>query len=221
MSITPDEAAYDQYMSELYEEHKKEAIEEFTSERLSTYFLNNEQLAKPAMQALSRARNLMQIDTTAGFIFAAIAVEVGLKSILLRPIVYGLVHAESVAALITDLAISQTGMDRYRKLLLQLLQEHGGVDLDTYTRQGSSRTLWQEVKNVQEIRNGVMHKADLASKENAELALSSATEILEKIFPSIVKTMGLHLHQDLRICPDWKCQYENTPFWKVIKNNNY
>jgi hypothetical protein len=217
MSINPEEAAFDQYMSELYEEHKKEAIEEFTGERLSKYFLNNKDLAKPAIQALSSARNLIANNSTAGFIFAEIAMEVGLKSVLLKPIVYGLVHAESVASLITDLAVSQTSMDRYRKLILQLLQEHGGVNLDTCKRQGSSQVLWQEIKKAQELRNGVMHRADLASKENAELALNTAAEILENIFPSVVKNMGLHLHEDFRICSDWKCRYENTQFGEAIK----
>jgi hypothetical protein len=217
MTTTEYDAAYDQYISELYEEHKKEAIEEFTGERLSTYFLNNKHLAMPAIQALSNARNLIAINSTAGFIFAAIAMEVGLKSILLKPIVYGLIHAESVAAIITDLAVSQANMDSYRKLLLQLLQEHGGINLDTYKRQGSNCSLWEEIKNVQKRRNEIMHRADLASKDNAELALNIATEILENIFPSIVKNMGLHLHDDFKICSDWKCKYRNTPFGEIIR----
>jgi hypothetical protein len=29
--------------------------------------------------------------------------------------------------------------------------------------------------------------------------------------------MGLHLHDGYRICADWKCQYEGTPFEKIIK----
>lgn len=217
MSTTPDEAAYDQYMAELYEEHKKEAIEEFTSDRLKSYFLDNELLAKRAVEALSNARNLITLNPTAGFMFATIAMEVGLKSTLLQPIVYGLVHAESVAALITDLTVSHTGMDRYRKLLLQVLQEHGGVDLDAFKRSGSNIVLWEEIKNVQRIRNPVMHRGELASKEHAELALGVASEILEAIFPSVVNKMGLHLHDGFRICADWKCKYENTPIRRIIE----
>lgn len=120
MSTTPDEAAYDEYMSHLYEEHKKEAIGEFTDERLQAYYLNHKLLAKPSVHALSEARNLIGINKTAGFLFAAIAMEVGLKTTLLKPIVYGLVHADSVAALITDLIVSHTGMDKFRKLLFQI-----------------------------------------------------------------------------------------------------
>ncbi len=58
MSTTTEEAAYEDYMSQLYEEHKKEAIEEFTGERLQSYYLNNRLLAQPAFDALTESRKL-------------------------------------------------------------------------------------------------------------------------------------------------------------------
>lgn len=58
MSMSYDEAAYEQYMDDLYEEHRKEAIEEFTADRLSSYYSENKLLAKPAFEALSEARKL-------------------------------------------------------------------------------------------------------------------------------------------------------------------
>jgi hypothetical protein len=142
--------------------------------------------------------------------------EVGLKSTLLRPIVHGLVHTESVAALITDLVVSHSGMDRYRKLLLQILQEHGGVDLENLIRSGSNKTLWEEIRAVQKIRNGVMHRAETASEAEAELALGVAAEILESVFPAILKHIGLHLHEGYRICSDWKCQYRDTAVGRAL-----
>jgi len=90
MSMTPEEAAYEDFIAQLYEEHKKEAIEEFTVERLQSYYLKNKLLAKPALQALKEARNLIELNVTAGFIFGAISMEVGLKAALLKPIVYAL-----------------------------------------------------------------------------------------------------------------------------------
>jgi hypothetical protein len=36
MSMTEDEYAYEEYMLQIYEEHKKEAMEEFTYERLQS-----------------------------------------------------------------------------------------------------------------------------------------------------------------------------------------
>jgi len=83
MSMTEDECAYDEYMSELYEEHKREAIEEFTFERLQSYYVASQLLAEPASNALKEARVLTPVNATAGFVFAAIAMEVGLKETLL------------------------------------------------------------------------------------------------------------------------------------------
>jgi hypothetical protein len=209
MSMTPNEVAYDSYMAELYEEHKKEAIEEFTAERLQSYFIDNKLLAESATNALSEARNLLHLNATAGFIFGAIAMEVGLKTTLLKPIVHGLVHAESVAALITELTISQPSMGRYSKLLFQILEKHGGIDLNSYKRVGFKETLWEEINEVQRKRNSIMHRAETVSKEGAELAIGVASEILEKLFPTVIAKIGLHLHDGFRICNDWKCNYEN------------
>jgi hypothetical protein len=107
-------------------------------------------------------------------------------------------------------------MDKYRALLLQVLNVHGGVDLDTYKRRGSNTPLWEEIKKVQKIRNSLMHRAERASKDDADIALGTATAILEAVFPAVVKKMGLHLHDGVQICGDWKCQYKNTPFGNLI-----
>jgi len=217
MSMTLEEGVYEDFIAQLYEEHKKEAIEEFTVERLQSYYLKNKLLAKPALQALKEARNLVKLNVTAGFIFGAISMEVGLKATLLKPIVYGLVHIDSIAGIITDLTISHTGMDRYRNLLSQILKDHGAVDLDNYKREGTNKSFWEEIKEVQKVRNLVVHRGQLASVEQAELSINVASEILEKIFPKILNKIGLHLHDDFRVCDDWKCKYAGTEMEKLIK----
>lgn len=217
MSITPDEAAYEDYMAELYEEHKKEAIEEFTGERLQSYYLDHKLLAKPAFDALIEARNLLDINDTAGLIFSVVAMEVGLKETLLKPIVFGLVHAASVATLITDLAISHTGMDKYRELLLRILHEHGGVDLDSFRRPDSNKPIWQELREIQKQRNAILHRAETASTKDAKLALHIASTIMETLFPSVITKIGLHLHDGYRICNDWDCKYKGTQIERIIE----
>jgi len=217
MSMAEDEYAYDEYMTQLYEEHKNQAIEEFTFERLQSYYRDNRLLAKPAFTTLCEAKSLMDLTATAGFVFAAIAMEVGLKETLLKPIVSGLVHMPSVASLVTDLAVSNRGMDKYGKLLLQALREHGGVDLDTYTRPNSNTPVWQEMMEVQHKRNLIVHKANSASQIDADLALAVAGTVVEGLFPTVVKKMGLHLHDGFRICDDWKCEYEGTPAGEILK----
>ena len=127
MSMTPNEAEYEEFMDRLYEEHREQAIDEFTAELLQSYYRSNLLLAKPAFDTLIEARNLMKTSITAAFVFSAIAMEVALKETLLKPIVHGLVHAGSVASLVTDLVMGHRSMDRYKDLLLQVLREHGGV----------------------------------------------------------------------------------------------
>jgi hypothetical protein len=57
---------------------------------------------------LEEAKKFLPHHDTAAFIFAYIAAEVGLTSALLKPIVHGLVHSETAAALITKLAIKHS-----------------------------------------------------------------------------------------------------------------
>jgi len=127
MSITEEEARFDQWMEELYNEHRKQAIEEFTAERLQSFYVDNPMVAEAALRSLVESRNLLPQHPAAALIFAAIAIEVGLKVALLKPVVYGLVHSESVAGVITDLILAQTGVKRFRNLLFKILSEYGGV----------------------------------------------------------------------------------------------
>lgn len=210
MSMTEDEYAYDQYMEQLYEEHKAEAIDEFTAERLQSYYSDNRLLAQPAFLILAEAKNLAEVNSTAGFIFGAIAMEVGLKEALLKPIVFGLVHVASSASLVTNLVMSHQSMDRYKDLLLQILRDHGGVDLQSYNRPNSTKTIWEEIKALQTKRNHILHAAQTASGDEAALSLGVASTIITELFSGVVTRMGFHLHDGYRICDDWKCKFKGT-----------
>ena len=216
MSMTEDEYAYEEYMAQLYEEHKAEAIEAFIYDRLLSYYNENRLLAKPAFGVIKEAQNLLAINATAGFIFSAIAMEVGLKETLLKPIVFGLVHVASSASLVTNLVMAHRSMDRYKALLLQILRDHGGVDLLSYKRRGSSKTIWEEIISVQTKRNLILHTAQTASSEEANLALAVASTIIGELFPAIVTKMGLHLHDGFRICDDSKCECKGTNMEKIL-----
>ena len=196
----------DELRERLYDDYREEAIEEFTYDLLRSYYNDNRLLAKPAFQALAEAKALKETNATAGFLFSAIAMEVGLKETLLKPIVFGLVHSTSAASLITFLVISHRSMDSYRKLLLEILREHGGVDLDTYKRPGSNKPIWQEIKEIQKIRNLVLHRAETASDEQAALAIGVASTIVQELFPAVVTKLGLHLHDGFKICNDLECK---------------
>jgi hypothetical protein len=154
---------------------------------------------------LAESRVLLPEHPSAALVFGATAVEVGLKVVLLKPIVYGLVHDASAAGLITDLAVSQGG-DKYRDLLFHILSEFGGADFRNPGRAGSKKSLWEEIQIVQKQRNTVLHRAEIASKEEAEISVAVASVMLEELFPAVVAKLGLHLHDGVRVCKDWGCQ---------------
>lgn len=217
MSTTPDEARYEEYMDQLYEEHKGQAIQEFIDERLQSYYEDHRLLAGPAFGALEEAKKLIKTYATAAFLSSTIALEVGLRETLVKPIVFGLVHTLSVASLITDMVLSRPDQKKYRDLLLHLLREHGDVDLYCHKRADSHRPIWDEIMEVKKKRDMIVHQAQTATSDEATLALGVTSTIIENFFPAVVTRMGLHLHEGFRICDDWRCQYKGTEFERILK----
>lgn len=199
MSMTEEEARYEQWMEELYDEHREQAIEEFTTERLQSYYVDNPMVAEAALRSLAEARNLLPQHPTAAHIFAAIAIELGLKVTLFKPVVYGLVHSDSVAGVITDLVIGRTGVERFRNLLFKILSEYGGVDLEKFKRTESKKSLWEEIQVIQQRRNKIIHKAEIVTDGEAKQAIEVASALLEELFPSVIRNLGLHVRENGRV----------------------
>jgi hypothetical protein len=174
-------------------------------------------LAEPAFGALTEAKKLIHTSITGAFLFSAIAVEVGLRETLVKPIVFGLVHTLSVASLITDMVLSRPDQRKYRDLLLYLLKEHSDVDLYSFKRPDSTRPIWEEIADVKKKRDLIVHQAQTATDDQANLALGVASTVIENLFPTVVGRMGLHLHEGFRICNDWKCRYKGTQFEEILK----
>lgn len=183
-----DPSAREHFYEELYDE----IVADFTQARLRSFFEKEPEVATPASSALGEAKSFLDTHSTAAFIFAAIAAEFGLKSLLFRPVVYGLVHAESAAGLVTQLVLANRD-EGFTKILLKLLAAHGGVDILNHSRSSSAKSIWEEFLLVRTKRNRVVHQAESASKEEAEIAVSVASCIVEELFPAMVKNLGLYL----------------------------
>lgn len=192
--VTGDPAVKQQFYEQLYDE----IVKDFTDNRLRSFYEEQPHVATPAIEALEEAKKFLPQHDTAAFIFAYIAGEVGLTSALLKPIVHGLIHSESAAALITKLAIKHSD-ENFTKILLDLLAAHGRVDPRTYKRTGTAQTLWEELKTVRSKRNRVFHQGERASHQEAELAFGVAAAILGDLFPTVISNLGLHLH-DAAVC---------------------
>ena len=183
-----------------YEENYERAIQEFTSERLPSYYLKESELAVPAFNSLSHAKELLGPSHKAALLFAVTATELTVKNVLLKPIISGLVHTEDLASFIADLTTTHSGMDRFHKLLTGILTEYGGVELKTFKRNGSTKTLWEEITVIQTARNAVAHRGEASDHSAAVLSISVADTLLQQIFPKILNNLGLHLHKPIKVC---------------------
>lgn len=207
------EAAYDQMrkdlMPELYEEFAEgvlsgkddlygEIIEQFTSERLQSFYLSNPNVAERAIGALEEARSLRSTHLSAALVFAAIAIEVGLRKTLLIPILHGMVSIDSAATLVAALVPDQHN-DSFKKALFGILKEIGNVDILNIKRTGCTQTLWDEIANVRVQRNEVIHGGNPVSSSDAERAIEVASMVVETLFPQVICALGLRTDGQLRI----------------------
>lgn len=211
-------ATYDEYMdrmlSEFYEQHgpeiAAEAIDGFQAERLQSYFIKNPRLVEPSLRQLTEARNLQGAGHhDAALVFGASAVEVCLKQALFRPVVHGLVHSEPAAVVIAELSLQHTGIDRFSRLMLVVLAERLQVDLRGYVHTGGTTPLWEEIKVTQEHRNAIVHRAETRSPAEADVAIRCGSAVVESLFPTVVKSLGLHLHRGVQTCNNASCK--STP----------
>ena len=204
------DAARDEFINDLYNDFARdvlsgrddlyrEVVEQFTVERLQSYYLDHPKLAEPALWALQEARAVVVGHPASALVFGTIAPEVGLKATLLKPILFGLVHTDSVAAFIAELIPEQRN-NRFRDVLFAILQEFGGVDLKSFTRVGCSKTLWQEISDTQERRNAVLHRAEQVTASDADRAVEIARTVVEDLFPTVIRKLGLHLHGQVEVC---------------------
>ncbi len=210
--ITEDEAREQDWLEQLDKEHSEEAIREFTADRLKSMYLAEPLLAESAQTVLAEAAALHAAGHfAAASVFGASAAEIALKLVFLRPLVSGLVHDKAAASLITDVVLMHTCMDRFKDLLLRVLDQQAGVRLDQYCRPGTDTALWQELMAVRQKRNKVLHSGVAVTEADAMAALTVARALLQDVFPRVIENLGMHLHDGVRICEDWHCKDRRSP----------
>ena len=186
--------AYERLSEELYPGHKAQAIIEFTYERLRSYYLAHKELLVAAARTYKTAESLLAANQpTAALVFAASAVELFLKGCLLRPVVAGLVHSESVANLVVESALSQTGFKRYEKLLAGLFKELTQLEIAELRRPGASKALLEEASGLQDRRNAVVHRGEEVAVEEAKVAFSIATTVFDEVLAVVLRELGLSI----------------------------
>lgn len=208
MSYDWNDIAYDQYIEELNAKYMYEgAIEHFTSERLQSAYVENPQIAKPIFRTLSEANQLFNLKKyTAAYIFAFIATEGTIRDILLKPIIYGVVHNISTADFVTEVLFKHTTFEKMKKWLSFIINEYAKIDLKAYQYPPTKNSLWQEINAIQKHRNKIIHYYHVATKDEARQSIGVASELVEKIFPTLINNLGLHLHKGSQICNNINCK---------------
>ena len=195
---TPEEYAmedfYDQISRELYPEHKEHAIEEFTEEKLKSYYKKNPNVMRPAVDAIQEGNwQLNQERYSASLIFYVTAIELLLKATLLRPVLHGLIHNEGLAEIMTNHILGQTGIVRYESLLSQLFENITGIKLDEIINEDTQQKIFSECKQIQKIRNNVIHQGKACTKNEASKAKMVSITVFEKIVQPMLHSIGLNV----------------------------
>lgn len=173
--MTPNEAAmeefYDQMREELYLEEEDQIIADFTADRLQSFYLKNPQVMRPAVDAIQEGKKLQAGEHySAALIFFISAVEILLKTTLLKPVIYGLIHNEALAEVVVKNFLSQSGFVRYENLMSKIFQELSNVNLSSVKRETSNDSLMIECKKTQDMRNRIIHQGLIIGSEDAELS---------------------------------------------------
>lgn len=217
MSYDESDAQYDHYMEawseyaqdaareEFYDKLYNGIINDFATSRLQAFYRAHPMVIQAPLDALNEARSLALNHPSAAMVFAVAATEVCFKAALLKPIFYGLVHTESSAALLMELAIAPRDKQLVQTMQ-KILAKHGGVNLHSFKRSGSTQTLWEEMQTLAKRRNAVLHRCESASHNEAAQAIGVAEAMIEVIFPATIAKLGLHLHPGLQVCGDIDCE---------------
>ena len=188
------EEAMAAYHEELYEnEFRERAIDEFTGERLTSYYFENPTILKNSFEILKESKLVLDASPSASLLLSCSSIEVSIKAGILKPIIYGLVHSEMAAEIIAETAIKQPGLDRFRDLLAKLIDDIASFDIKSFKRVNAAKSLWNERAEIQKIRNGIAHKAEKCTKDEAQFSIEVAEAVLQQLIPTILYSLDLSI----------------------------
>jgi hypothetical protein len=127
----------------------------------------------------------------AAFVFAAIATELAWKDVLLRPMLAGLITLPQFVDLVTKLATTQQGFDRFSPLLIAILRHNLGNDINVLRRCGSNIPLAEEIKKIADRRSRVVHAGESVGDAEVSMATEVAQHLLRSVFPEIRRVLSV------------------------------
>lgn len=193
------EGWYDQ----VYAEGAERARDEFKIERLQSFYRANPRVALPALECLQEAKSLVGASNRGAVMLATTSAELVVKAAILRPLVFGLVHSDSLALLVANSIVESRGVERLRDLLIEILKDVAGVDLKLFKRAEAKTSLWNEITSNQKTRDGVIHRGSSATSDDADFAIAVAEGALKELLPAVLVGVNLHIHDDGLVCGEY------------------
>lgn len=195
---------YEQISHELYPDHKIQAISEFATSRLQSYYVKNPMVMQPAVDAVQEGTTLRTNGHhAAAVVFFVTAIELFLKATLLKPVVHGLVHNDGLAELIVQQSLGQSGFMRYTALLKRLFVDLASLDISSIHRPLVSMPLIEECKQQQQLRNKIIHQGASATSDEAQQAQIVAVAVFELVVRPMLSALGLWIvgRGEIRVYP--------------------
>ncbi|MFH1479979.1 MAG: hypothetical protein ABIG67_01810 [Pseudomonadota bacterium] len=197
MSMTLQEAEFEQGMDELYKEFRRQYEDEYVFEQIHNYYKDNPDIPKATLNYYHEAQShFSQEYYTTAFLLTTISIEVGIKVIILKPILFSLAFDKTAGELLYDSTFKRKSVPEIPNLYYQILQDIAGFDFKNYVRVGETKTLWEELKKIQKLRNEVIHQAKNVSPKDALQTISIARSIHEEVIPNILDSLHFHIEDE-------------------------
>ena len=182
-----------------YLEHQQEAaMEEFLERELqriaeepvfSYLACYGDAIEARVRRCLDQARNLIEAGFPgAALVRAAAGIEVTIRFFLARPLVQGAFLSDDWSRLISEKVLNgRTAEDRE---LLPAILSNWKIDITSVKLPDGSQVWEQIVGKVWRGRNGYVHKADDASRDEAMLAINCLEALLEQVVNPLARKLG-------------------------------
>jgi len=189
---TIQDAEREQGMEELYNFFKQQFEEEYIYNKVFEFYKSNKDLLKDPLLNFKEAKFLLSSNFfTASFLHAYISIETGIKMVILKPILFSLSVDERATELLFKDTFKQKSLKYVSKFYYDVLFELSGINFREIYREGCLKSFWEEILELQELRNKIIHQGLFIENDLCERSISVASYLFDTIIPKIYKKFNL------------------------------
>lgn len=197
MSYDEFDAQHDEMMDRLYLDFKVQFEDEFILERMERFYKDNTALVEAPIRNLNEAILLFESrHYSPAFIHAIISIEVGIKSVVLKPILYSLTIDKKAGDLLYKQTFRYKSLNDIDGFYYSVLEEITGLNFKNKRRENHLETIWSEWATLQKLRNDVIHQGFPAEITEAENAINMASYVCNEIIPTVLDRFHKHIENE-------------------------